>query len=189
MIRISPPPARPTTAARATTTISTARPSSIRSGASINSPPSDGTQRRTHYDGARMTSWDEEGQRTEADLDSLGRTVERRTYDGETLAVTMRQHVRWPRPRPRHCAERRDPADVHLRLARAEDADGRCRLRHLALRIRRRRQPALAGRSARRPARRVLLRRHRPAHAASVRSPTTSSSCSRAPPPARRPRR
>ena len=38
-------------------------------------------------------------------------------------------------------------------------------LRHLALRLRRRRQPALAGRSARRPARRVLLRRHQPADA------------------------
>jgi YD repeat-containing protein len=125
---------------------------------------SDGTQRRTHYDGARMTSWDEEGQRTEADLDSLGRTVERRTYDGETLVSHAVLDAR-PRPRPRHRSERRDPADVHLRLARSEDADGRCRLRHLALRIRWRRQPALAGRSARRPAPRDLLRRRRPPRA------------------------
>ncbi|MFN8643363.1 MAG: toxin TcdB middle/N-terminal domain-containing protein [Candidatus Binatia bacterium] len=52
---------------------------------------SDGSQRRTHYDGARTTSWDEENQRTESDLDSAGRVVERRSYDGGGLAVTVRQ--------------------------------------------------------------------------------------------------
>jgi RHS repeat-associated protein len=52
---------------------------------------SDGSRRRTNYDGARLTSWDEEDQRTESDLDSAGRAVERRTYNGETLAVTVHQ--------------------------------------------------------------------------------------------------
>jgi RHS repeat-associated protein len=52
---------------------------------------SDGTQRRTNYDGARISSWDEEDERTETDLDGAGRPVERRSYDGGTLAVTVRQ--------------------------------------------------------------------------------------------------
>ncbi|MBX3024857.1 VCBS repeat-containing protein [bacterium] len=52
---------------------------------------SDGAQRRTDYAGARMTSWDEENQRTESDLDSAGRTAERRSYDGSTLVARVRQ--------------------------------------------------------------------------------------------------
>lgn len=52
---------------------------------------SDGSRRRTHYDGVRISSWDEEDQRTESDLDSAGRVVERRSYDGGALAVTVRQ--------------------------------------------------------------------------------------------------
>ncbi|HSP96255.1 MAG TPA: toxin TcdB middle/N-terminal domain-containing protein [Candidatus Dormibacteraeota bacterium] len=52
---------------------------------------SDGSQRRTNYDAVRISSWDEENQRTESDLDSAGRTVERRSYDDGTLAVTVRQ--------------------------------------------------------------------------------------------------
>lgn len=52
---------------------------------------SDGTRRRTEYAGAQSTSWDEEDQRTESDLDSAGRVVERRSYDGSTRLVTVRQ--------------------------------------------------------------------------------------------------
>ena len=52
---------------------------------------SDGTSRRTVYEAVRTTSWDEENQRTESDLDSLGRVVERRTYDNGALAVTVHQ--------------------------------------------------------------------------------------------------
>ena len=75
-------------------------------------------------------------------------------------------HLRWPRPTPHPAPERRAPEHHHLRRPGPQDADDRPGLRHLALRLRRRGQLALAGRPTAGPPRRVLLRRDQPPDAA-----------------------
>jgi len=52
---------------------------------------SDGTRRTATYAGATTTAFDEEGQRTETSMDSQGRVVEERRYDGGAVAATMLQ--------------------------------------------------------------------------------------------------